>query len=126
MAKINALMGSDAPTVVKIACVLDGRVKKTLEVRFFVFFLVFFLKLLLGQVEAIDGIINGRSIQIAWNLNPEQELHVTFVGLRAPNGEVGMMCLLVSWFEIFLSFIRRFRLRRVKKCRGRTFPFGRK
>jgi len=69
MAKINAMMGSDTPQVVKIACVLDGRVKKTLE------------------VEAIDGIINGRSIQIAWNLSPEQEFHVTFVGLRAPNGE---------------------------------------
>lgn len=25
--------------------------------------------------------------QIAWNLAPEQEFHVTFVGLRAPNGE---------------------------------------
>ena len=69
MAKIDAMMGSDTPQLVKIACVLDGRVKKTLE------------------VEAIDGIINGRSIQIAWNLSPEQEFHVTFVGLRAPNGE---------------------------------------
>lgn len=69
MEKINAMMGSDIPQTVKIACVLEGRVKKTLE------------------VEAIDGIINGRSIQIAWNLSPEQEFHVTFVGLRAPNGE---------------------------------------
>jgi hypothetical protein len=32
LAKINALMGTDAPTIVKIDCVLDGRVKKTLEV----------------------------------------------------------------------------------------------
>jgi hypothetical protein len=39
------------------------------------------------EVEAIDGIINGPSIQSAWNLSPEQEFHVTFVGLRAPNGD---------------------------------------
>lgn len=69
MAKIQALLGSAAPTVVKIQCIMDSRVKKTLE------------------VEAVDGIINGRSIQSAWNLSPEQELHLSFVGLRAPNGE---------------------------------------
>ena len=69
LAKINALLGSTEPTTVKIECVMDGRVRKTLE------------------VEAIDGIINGRSIQSAWNLSPEQEFHVTFMGLRAPNGD---------------------------------------
>lgn len=33
LAKINALMGTDATSIVKIECVMDGRVKKTLEVR---------------------------------------------------------------------------------------------
>lgn len=69
LAKINAMLGSVEPTNVTLACIMDGRVRKSLE------------------VEAIDGIINGRSIQSAWNLSPEQELHVTFMGLRAPNGD---------------------------------------
>lgn len=69
MAKIDSMLGMSSSTKdVKITCVLDS-VRKELV------------------VEALDGIINGRSIQIAWNLLPEQELHIQFVGLRAPNGE---------------------------------------
>lgn len=67
--RIDDLIGAQTETVdVTLHCVLDG-VKKTLV------------------VEALDGIINGRAIQIAWNLSPEQEFHITFVGLRAPNGD---------------------------------------
>jgi hypothetical protein len=79
------------------------------------------------QVEAIDGIINGRSIQIAWNLSPEQELHVTFVGLRAPNGEVGCFFFFFSFLFFFeMCFVRKFLLKRVTKFRGLIFRFGRK
>lgn len=56
--KIDALLGADEPQLVKIECMLDGRVRKSLE------------------VEAIDGIINGRSIQAntsaVWLLFPSR------------------------------------------------------
>lgn len=67
--RIDDLIGAESGTVdVKLRCVMDG-VKKTLV------------------VEALNGIITGRAIQIAWNLSPEQEFHITFTGLRAPNGD---------------------------------------